>query len=283
MTTTFDITYECGFDGELGSVMSLDAHGHLSFDDAEVFLADTVERELRDAGFDESPAFGLEIERLWRGEHPLELEDDPDDGYGNRWTYSYTETERPGAVPVTRFQIASPWSRAATSAGGPRANRDRKTNEFIDEGVDYFPLMCIHHPDEPAVSGMPEHLFIDPSPESVIDGNVHYCAPCLSAFNTRLRVAREKVLAPERTEAFLAATDDEVILRAYGYPLRRDDLTAVLTGADTDGRGRRALTRFADAYRAAVGDRTHPIAVAQPGWKVLMLSDVEHLVADYSA
>lgn len=284
MSISSDTTYECGFDGELGSIMSVDAHGHLDFSDAEVFLADVVARELHDGGFDEGPNFGLEIEHLWRTEHPLAIEDDEDSEYGERWTYSYTENERPGAVAVTRFQVASPWARPAVSPTADRATTDRRTHKFTVEGVDYFPLLCIHHPDEPAVTGIPVDRFIDPSPENVLDALVHYCGPCHTAFNERMRIATEKAWAPERTTEFLAATDDddEVVAIAFGQPLRRTHLDAVLNGTDTDGSARRGLAAFAGSFRAASVKLRSPVAVAQPGYKVLMLSDIEHLVEGYS-
>lgn len=279
MTTTFDISYECGFDGDLGSLLSIDAHGHLDFADAEVFLADVVARELADAGFDESPTFGLEIEHLWRSTHPLVTDDDYE--YEDRWTYDYTAREREGAVPVTRFQIASPWSRPAIGPNAPRETRDRRTNEFTTDGIDYWPVMCVKHPDEPASTGIPESRFADLDPALSLDGQVHYCNPCANAFHERLRIATEKMWAPERAGAFLAASEDRVIALAFGFPLRRLDLARVLHRTDVDGAGRRGLAAFAGAWRAAGGERT--VAVAQPGWKVLTITDVEHLVEDYDS
>jgi len=277
----FDVTYEVGFDGELGAVVSVDAHSHLDFADAEIFLADTVARELYDAGLDDGPIFGLEIEHLWRVEHPLDI--DEDDCAEDRWTYSYTEHQRPGAIAVTRFQIAHPWSRPAVAPDAPRAERNRRTGQFTVEGVDYFPLMCINHPDEPAQCALDQDRFIDPAPEDLVDGNIHYCRHCYDDYNVRVRAAREKALAPTRTRAFLDICDEDIIGRAFGFPLRRDHLVAVLERTDFDGSGRRALTAFADAYRAAALDHTLPVAVGNPGWRVLLLTDIVHLVADYGA
>lgn len=280
-STTFDITYELGFDGEIGSVVSIDACGHLPFTDAELFLADTVARELCDAGYGEPFAFGLEIEHLWRSEHPFTGDDELDDDIGERWTYTYTAGKRPGAVPVTRFQIAHPWARPAASAHSPRAIRERRTGEFTETGIDHFPLLCIHHPDEPAVTAIPAGRFIDPAPESVIDGHVHYCGPCHATFNERMRIATEKAMAPVRTRTYLDATSGEVI-STFPIELRRADVVAVLEERDADGSSRSALITFADAYRAAAEHPLKPIAVNRPGYQVLMLSDIEHLVADYT-
>jgi len=280
MTTRYDTTYEMGFDGDLGGIVSIDAHGHLDPTDADIFLADVVAQELYEGSYDECPTFGIEIEHLWRTEHPLDSDDYDPELDGERWTYSYTPHERAGAVAVTRFQIAHPWARPAVSPDGPRAERDRRTNEFTEDGVDHFPLVCVHHPEEPAIVGVPESRFANPT--RAIDGQVHYCSPCYAAFTERLRVATEKAVAPERARTFLKKSDDdtEVIARAFGFPLLRDHLAAVLDGLDDDGSARRGITAFADAYRAAA-DATTPVAVATPGWHVLMLSDVLHLVEDY--
>lgn len=274
----YDLTYEMGFDGDIGCLMSVDAHGHLDHLDAEMFLADTVCQELWEAGREACPDFGLEIEHLWRTEHPLALEDAEDSP--ECWTYSYSDVERRGSLAVTRFHIASPWSRPALAPGAPRAERDRRTHLFTAEGVDHFPLMCIHHPDEPAASAIAESLFIDPSPHS-LDGHIHYCTPCRTAFDQRLKIARAKAMAPERISAFLEVEGDELVARAYGLPLRRRDLSAVLRGADRDGAGRRALAAFAEAYHASPGDDERPIAIANPGYRLIVLSDIQHLVADY--
>ena len=283
-TTDFDLTYECGFDGDLGSVMSIDAHGHLSFEDADLFLADVVERELFDHRHGEGPPFGLEIEHLWRSEHPF-VPDDMDehsDDYDARWTYEYDTAETTGSIAVTRFQIASPWSRAATSPTADRAERDRRSGEFVLDGVDHYPLMCIHHPDEAATTSISAERFIDPAPEHVLDGHVHYCLPCHSAFTARLRIATEKLMAPERTAAFLEVSGDKIVAATFGFELRRSDLAIVLEGCDIDGAARRRLNAFADAHRQTGAKVHRPIASGMPGHKVLMLSDIHHLVEDYT-
>ena len=274
-TPTYDTTHECDLDGELGGLQSVDAHGHLDAASADIFLADTVQRELYDAGYDWCPAFGLEIEQLWRSEHLLHIEDT------ECWTYRYTTDEHEGAIPVTRFQIASPWARPSVGAGAQRAARDRRTGAYVEEGVDEWPLLCVHHPDEPAVTGIPESRFIDADSADVIDGQVHYCRPCATDFTERLKVARQKQMAPVHATEFLAASDAVEISRAYEHWLRREDLEAVLAGTDRDGRGRRALSAFAGAFRAASKDPSLRVAQA-PGYKSLYVYDIEHLVEGYT-
>lgn len=283
-TAAYDLTYEMGFDGDLGNLVSIDAHGHLDFTAAELFLADTATSELYDAGFEECPTFGLEIEHLWRSEHPFvsDDQDEHDDDFSERWTYHYSAEERPDAVAVTRFLVASSWSREATGPNAPRAQRDRRTGELTEDGVDSWPLLCIHHPDEPAVSGISEDRFADPDPGKVIDGNIHYCSPCLAAFEERLRIATEKAWAPERAAEFLAVFAEDVIAVTAGHELRRGDLEAVLHGRDGDASARRRLTAFEDTHRASGAREHRPVFTVQPGYKSLILSDIHHLVEDYT-
>lgn len=279
MNTHFDLTYEIDFDGGLGSLISVDAHGHLDHADTEVFLADVVERELYEAS-EHMPTFGVEIEYLWRSTHPLS--DDDDDGeYDTRWTYHYTDTEREHAIAVTRFQISSPWSRPSTSPTGPRATRNRRTGGFLEEGVDHFPLVCIHHPEETAVTAIPETRFIDPDPACVIDGHVHYCGPCAKVFSERLAAAQNRALAPVHAKAVLNAVGDaDVLARAFGFPLRTDDISHLIGGTDHSGASRRAVRAFLDAYRAAGG---HRYVVRTPGFLVLSVTDLTCLVEHYCA
>lgn len=278
----YDLTYECGFDGELGNMASIDAIGHLGHLDVELFLADVAD-ELENAGYDECPTFGLEVEHLWRSEHPFQL--DTEDGLDEEgtapWTYHYTTEEREDAVAVTRFQIASPWAREAVSPRAERAVRDRRTGEHTIEGVDSWPLMCIHHPDRPATVAIPEERFSDPG-DDVLDGNIHYCSPCMLAFEKRVKIATERAWAPERTAEFLAVFTDDTVALAFEHPLLRADLDAALNGRDGDGSARRRLRAFEDAYRATGRKEHRSIATAMPGYKSLMLSDIHWLVEDYA-
>lgn len=104
MTFEYDTTHEM-CDGDLGSVMSIDAHGHLDDADVEMFMATAVAEELYD-----TLDFGLEVEHLWRSMHPLDDEEYDEEETGERWEYSYSAEERLGAIAVTRFQVASPWA-----------------------------------------------------------------------------------------------------------------------------------------------------------------------------
>lgn len=286
MTTTpeYDLVHELGFDGDLGSILSVDAHGHLPFEDAELFLADVVEREIFDYRHGAGPVFGLEIEHVWRSTHRFVPDDgdEHEDEYGERWSYEYATEETAGSIAVTRFQIASPWSRAAVSPTADRAERDRRTGDFLVEGVDHFPVMCCKHPDELAVTGIPSARFTDPDPAYVLDGHVHYCKPCHEAFNDRIRIATERAMAPIRVEEYLGAEGPETISIVFGHPLLRSDLTDVHAGNDSDGGRRRRLAAFADAYETTLAQLHRPVVTAMPGYKVLMLSDIRHLVADFT-
>lgn len=53
--------------------------------------------------------------------------------------------------------------------------------------MDYFPLLCVHHPDEPAQTGIPAERFSDP--RGAVDGYVHYCGPCAADFHQRWAAA----------------------------------------------------------------------------------------------
>ena len=188
----YGTTHEMGYDGEIGSLCSLDASGHLDDADVEVFLASAFDEYF----WDEEPlTFGIEVEHLWRVTQPFEFLDgeEPEDGHAERWTYHYLTAERSGAIPVTRFLIDSPWSFPATSPEGPRLERNRRTHEFDVEGVDYFPMLCVNHPDRPATTGYPESSVIDPP--LVIDGTVPMCGECSRSFSERLAEARRKALA----------------------------------------------------------------------------------------
>lgn len=189
-------TYEIGGDGELYGIATVDADGHLDYLDAELFLATAVAEELDD-GEDYVHPFGIEIEHLWRSEHPLDPEEyDDEDGLSKRWTYSYSDTEIVGSVPVTRFRVADPWSRPALTPRGPRATpKTRGSNDWIEEGVDDFPVMCINHDDEPATVGVPKEQFVNDAEDDALEGYVHYCSPCSDAFRVRLAEARREALA----------------------------------------------------------------------------------------
>lgn len=188
----YDCTYEMCFDGEIGSLVSLDARGHLPDAEVELFMATVVVEEVGDRD-DEPLTFGIEVSHLWRREHPFV----PDDGdeheeeYEKRWTYSYSADETEGSIAVTKFEIASPWSAPRLHPHGPRLERNRRTHEFDEEGVDYYPILCANHPDRTASTGYPEHQVIDP--EFVLDGYVNMCSECSASFSQRLSEARKRV------------------------------------------------------------------------------------------
>lgn len=196
-------TYEIGGDGELYGIATVDADGHLDYLDAELFMATTVAEEFDD-GEEYVHTFGFEIEHLWRSEHPLDPEEyDDEEGGSPRWTYHYTTEERPGAVAVTRFRVADPWSRPALTPRGERATpKTRGSNDWIEEGVDDFPIMCIHHPEETAVSGIPTDRFADTEEtrSRALDGYIHYCRPCLRDFDERYRIARAEAMTELKAE-----------------------------------------------------------------------------------
>lgn len=184
-------TYEMCFDGELGSLTSLDAKGHLDDLTVELFMATAVSEWIGD---DEPNIFGIEVEHLWRKEYPFVPDtEDEDDEYESRWSFGYTENEIEGSIAVTRFSIASPWSFAALSPEGPQLERNRRTHEYDEEGVDYFPILCVNHPDEPAQSGVHQSQVINPP--LVIRDYVYFCRPCSDRFHERLAEARKKALA----------------------------------------------------------------------------------------
>lgn len=280
----YDLTYEIGFDGDLGSLISIDAQGHLEPSDVELFVADVVREELDSAGYDTCPAFGLEVEHLWRSFHPLDLDHDEIEasGYADRWAYQYTSHERDGTEAITRFQVASPWSREAIGPNSDRAVRDRRTGEHTIAGVDSWPVLCVHHPDEPAVTGIPEQRFSSTKPGQVIDGHVYYCLPCSQAFNQRMEAATEKAMATFRVESFLDACEDDVIAQEPSTSLHRSDLLSVLHGDDATGAARWRIAAFANAYRAYRTLESTPVAIAHRGNSVLKLSDIHHLVEGYT-
>lgn len=186
----YDKTYEMGFDGEMGSLVSLDAEGHLDDRAVELFMASAVAEAFE---CEEGPlAMGFDVEYLWRSTHPYDDGDFDPEEIGERWTFSYTGDEREGAVPVTRFQVNSTWTLPALSEDGDRMFRNRRTGEFDVEGVDYFPIVCVNHPDEVAVSGVHESQVIDPP--RVIDRYVYFCRPCSERFHARLTEARKRAL-----------------------------------------------------------------------------------------
>ncbi|SDH37615.1 hypothetical protein [Microbacterium sp. 77mftsu3.1] len=281
MTTTmpaYSTTHEMDEEGHPVSLVSIDAHGHLDFEDAEVFLADVVADELATAGYEEGPTFGLEVEHLWRGTRPVPGYESEQEGWVEYVYFAYDEVD---TIAVTRFQIASPWAREATSPTAPRAERDRRTGKLLEEGVDSWPVVCIHHPEEPAVTGIPESRFVDPTP--AIDGHVHYCAPCYELFSKRLTLATAKALAALRAEEFLYDYDDDVIARAFDFALTTDDLRAVAEGTDLTGRGRRALTAFSEAWKGANGPAIVATALHGNGTRQnLHAADIAHLVEDYT-
>lgn len=192
---TYTTTREIDGDGELWGIASLDVDGHISHDAAELFMVTTLAEELSEDEDFVHP-LGIEIEHLWRSEHPMSADEYDAEYMGERWTYHYTEQERPGSVPVTRFQIASHWTRPATSPTAPRATRDPKTGEWTEEGVDYYPIVCVKHPDTLAVTGIPIERFTKDSRSQALDGMIYYCRPCSADFDERwlaaLAVAREE-------------------------------------------------------------------------------------------
>ena len=193
-----DITREMDGDGELYGVISVDAHGHLDFAEAELFMALVVNEELYEEE-EHTHSFGIEIEHLWRTTHPLDR-DDYASSDGERWTYWYTTDERPGSIAVTRFQVASPWARAAVTPLGAHATRDPKSGEWIEEGVDYFPVMCVNHPDERARVGMPESRFVESERTKALEGLIHYCHPCADDFHRRWDEAVRVAVAERELE-----------------------------------------------------------------------------------
>lgn len=276
MTTTtarraYDLTYESSFSGELGSLNSIDAHGHLDDRDAELFMADIVANEV----FVEVPYdFGFEIEHLWRSVHPFVCEDgeDCDGDHDTAGTYHYTEEEREDAVAVTRFQIASPWSRPATAPEAPRAQTDRRTGAFLTDGVDYWPVVCIHHPDEPAMAGIPVSRFVEGTVG--IDGHIYYCRPCLRDFEAREKRARTIAEA----ELFLEHHDEGLVARADG---KHDLTTAHLRGllaSDIDAI--QAANRFVTSWKAVDGG--YRVGDGRDAFH-LYLATVQRLIEDAKA
>lgn len=162
----YDVTYEHDGSGDSGVICSIDAHGHLDDREVELFMA-TVVAEVIDNP-DDVYDFGFEVEHLHRFEYLWQEEEESE----TFTLFGYRDEPGDGTTAVTRFQIASAWTKIGT-----------------DE-----PLVCVHHPDEPAAVGMPEAWFIDPG-DRVIDGNVHYCRPCASAADERIREARRAALA----------------------------------------------------------------------------------------
>lgn len=167
---TYDVTYESDGSGDVGSVMSIDAYGHLDDREVELFMADVVAEVIDDP--DDVFDFGFEVEHLHRFTYPWKDEEDAEVVY----LYGYDQEPGKDTTVVTRFQIARPWTKLGTD----------------------LPLMCIHHPDESAVVGMPEGMFSNPV--SVIDGNIHYCRPCGEAAGERIREARRAALAEMKAE-----------------------------------------------------------------------------------
>lgn len=118
----YDPTYEMCFDGELGSLISLDAHGHLDARDVEMFMATAVADEFYD-----TLDFGFEVECLWRTEHPYVDDEFDAEEIGERWTYHYNAAETDGAIAVTRFQVASPWAFAGDARSGQVSSADAES------------------------------------------------------------------------------------------------------------------------------------------------------------
>lgn len=177
-TISYDLTYESDSDGTLRDIASVDAHGHLEDREVEVFLADVVTRELDESGYyDEPLTFGLEVEHLHRIEVPVPA--DEDEGIDAHTVYAYLPEPDQDSIPVTRFQIASPWTRRGT-----------------DE-----PLMCIHHPEEPAAAGLPESWFSDAGEDIVIDGHIHYCAMCAALRYAAREDAIRQAMAEQKAAA----------------------------------------------------------------------------------
>lgn len=186
----YESTYEMCFDGEIGSLVSLDAFGHLTDAEVDLFMVTAIVDEVGDR--DEEPlTFGIEVSHLWRVTHPFVPDEmDESDDYESRWTFSYSEEQTPGAIPVTKFEVASPRSVPRLEPNSPRLERNRRTHEFDVTGVDYFPVVCVNHPEEPATTGYPESRVIDP--KLVLDGYVHMCQPCSRDFSLRLEEAYRK-------------------------------------------------------------------------------------------
>lgn len=268
--TTFDMTYGVGFGGDIGSLMSVDAHGHLDDREAELFMAGVVASEL---DHEEEPRdFGFEIEHLWRTQHPFVC-DDGEDCEGDHdagWTYAYSDEQITDAVAVTRFQVASPWSRPAFGPDAPRAESHRRTHKFLVDGVDRWPLMCVHHPDEPAITGIPVSRFVEGT--TGLDGHIHYCHPCLRDYEVRAK--RGYTIAA--AELFLEHWDDgAVIARADGnHELTSARLRGLLTG-DIDAV--EAANRFVTAWTAAGGG--YMVADGRDAFH-LYLSTVKQLIED---
>ncbi|MBN9214746.1 MAG: hypothetical protein J0J04_08020 [Microbacterium sp.] len=267
----YDLTYESSFSGELGSLFSIDAHGHLDDRDAELFMADVVASEV----FVEDPYdFGFEIEHLWRSVHPFVCGDgeDCEGDHDTAGTYHYTEEKREEAVAVTRFQIASPWSRPATAPDAPRARNDRRSGAFLEVGVDYWPVVCVHHPDEPAVTGIPVSRFVEGTVG--VDGHIHYCTPCLREFEVREKRARTIAEA----ELFLEHHDNGLIARADGnHELTTDHLRGLLAG---DIEAVEAADRFVTSWKAIDGG--YRVGDGRDAFH-LYISTVQRLIEDATA
>lgn len=268
----YDLTYESSFSGELGSLFSVDAHGHLDDRDAELFMADVVAGEV----YAEDPYdFGFEIEHLWRSVHPFVCGDgeDCEGDHDTAGTYHYTAEEREDAVAVTRFQIASPWARPAVAPDAPRENTDRRSGKLLVDGVDYWPVVCIHHPDEPAVTGIPASRFVEGTVG--IDGHVHYCTPCLREFEVR----EKRAYTIAQAELFLEhKIDGDLIARAApGQELTTGHVRGLLRG-DIDAV--EAANRFVTAWDAAGGG--YVVGNGQDG-HTLYLSTVKRLIEDATA
>lgn len=164
----FDTTYELQFDGDLGSIMSIDAHGFLDFADQELFVAGVLEEELCYA---DVPY--LEVEQLWRTEHPA---DDFEDA--SRWEYAYSKAETCGALAVTRFQVASYWSH-----------------------------LCVNHPDELATQGFPASNIVEDQQHLAENGYVYLCKPCAKRFSDRLHAAQAAAMKERTVDPYSRSAD----------------------------------------------------------------------------
>lgn len=167
------------YDGELGNLMGWDLHGHLPFEDVDLFLA------VMDWDYgDTDPSGDFEVEHLWRCTVPAhDLEGNEIDDY---WSYDYSTEESEGRIPVTRV-----WSSWITR------------------------YWCINHPMEPYNVGVPASSIVDG--EAIVDaqllaqedlleahpvvsrlsngpGYIHFCRDCYNDYDARLRAARAEAL-----------------------------------------------------------------------------------------
>lgn len=156
---SFETVYEMDYDGSTGNPMGVLVDGHISDFELECFMAREMEDEYYDA-----PYKGFDVQYIWWSTAPYV--DDEGEKIDGSYIYVYSDVEREGWKPSTRIEENTTW--------------------------DHW---CVNHPDEAAVIGMPLSEFVEEDHHRSADGkSIHYCRPCLRAFEERRKAERKRIM-----------------------------------------------------------------------------------------